>query len=409
MIHTFYGLQKYTISYNKRNFNTSFLIKLPYICIFKVWFSTITMIIEHISILNFKNLEQVDLDFSPEMNCLFGNNGMGKTNLLDALFYLSFCKSYTNLTDSQLIRHHEDFCVLQGKYLFEDNKTEEIYCGIKHKHRKIFKHNKKEYDKLSEHIGLLPLVMISPADSDLIYGGSDERRKFVDMVISQYDKSYLNALIKYNKALTQRNSLLKSFANQTSDEALFEIWEEQLVSTGNLIHEKRAVFVSEFLPIFKEFYQFICDNGETVDLSYQSQLTESDFASSLIKNRERDKLLGYTSAGIHKDDFNFLLDDYLMRKIGSQGQNKTYLISLKLAQFNFLVKTGSSTPILLLDDVFDKLDADRVEQIVKLVTQDQFGQVFVTDTNRKYLDEILAKTNRNYKLFQVENGNIVEL
>ena len=251
--------------------------------------------------------------------------------------------------------------------------------------------------------------MISPADSELIYGGSDERRKFVDMVISQYDKSYLNALIKYNKALTQRNFLLKSFANQTSDETLFEIWEEQLVSNGILIHEKRILFITEFLPIFKEFYQFICANNEDVSLTYQSQLDEIDFASSLVKKRERDKLLGYTSIGIHKDDFNFLLDDYLMRKIGSQGQSKTYLIALKLAQFNFLIKTGASTPILLLDDVFDKLDAERVEQIVKLVIQEQFGQVFITDTNRKYLDEILSKMNHNYKLFQVENGNITEL
>ena len=367
------------------------------------------MIIEHISILHFKNIEQADLTFSSKMNCLLGNNGMGKTNLLDTLFYLSFCKSHTSLIDSQLIQHDEDFCVLQGNYLFEDNKTEEIYCGIKQKHRKIFKCNKKEYDKLSEHIGLLPLVMISPTDSELIYGGSDERRKFVDMVISQYDKSYLNALIKYNKALTQRNSLLKSCVHQAPDKALFEIWEEQLVLNGALIHEKRTLFVSEFLPVFKYFYQFICANGEVVDLTYQSQLDEDDFASSLADKRERDKMLGYTSIGVHKDDFNFLLDAYLMRKIGSQGQSKTYLIALKLAQFNFLVQTGASTPILLLDDVFDKLDAERVEQIVKLVTQEQFGQVFVTDTNRKYLDEILTKMNHNYKLFQVENGNIREL
>jgi len=334
---------------------------------------------------------------------------MGKTNLLDTLFYLSFCKSHTNLIDSQLIQHSKEFYVLQANYLFEDGRTEEIYCGIKQKHRKIFKRNKKEYDKLSEHIGLLPLVMISPADSELIYGGSYERRKFVDMVIAQYDKSYLNALIKYNKALMQRNSLLKSFAYQPSDEALFEVWEEQLVSSGMLIHEKRTLFITELLPIFKEFYQFICASSEIVNLTYQSQLNEIDFVSSLAKRRERDKLMGYTSVGIHKDDFNFLLDDYLMRKIGSQGQNKTYLVALKLAQFNFLVKTGTSTPILLLDDVFDKLDAERVEQIVKLVTQEQFGQVFVTDTNRKYLDEILIKMDHNYKLFQVENGNITEL
>ena len=365
------------------------------------------MIIEHISILNFKNLEQVDLDFSPKLNCLFGNNGMGKTNLLDALFYLSFCKNLTNLNDSQLILHDRDFCLLQGKYLFENGVTEDIHCGLKLKHRKIFKRNKKEYNKLSEHIGLLPLVMISPADTELIHGGSDERRKFVDMVISQYDKTYLQALIRYNKALAQRNSLLKEQSNQP-DDVLFEIWEEQLVANGNLVHEKRQSFVTKFLPIFKEFHQFICNSEEVIDLSYQSQLLESDFKTSLSQRRERDKILGYTSIGIHKDDFNFLLNGYLIRKIGSQGQSKTYLIALKLAQFNFLIKTDSSTPILLLDDIFDKLDAERVEQIVKLVVQDQFGQIFITDTNRKYLDEILAKSGQNYKLFLVENGNITE-
>ncbi len=364
------------------------------------------MTIEHISILNFKNIEQADLYFSPKMNCLFGNNGMGKTNLLDALYYLSFCKNHTNLTDSQLIRHSEEFCILQGTYFFDNDVKDEIYCGIKRKQRKIFKRNKKEYDKLSDHIGLLPLVMISPADSDLIQGGSDERRKFVDMVISQYDKSYLQALIRYNKALQQRNSLLKDLIK---DNSLFEIWEEQLASNGTFIYEKRKNFISDFLPIFTEFHRFICGSGESVNLLYQSQLENFGLLEQLEQKRERDKILGYTSSGIHKDDFDFILDGHLMRKIGSQGQNKTYLIALKLAQFNFLVKTGSSIPILLLDDIFDKLDAERVEQIVKLVAQDQFGQIFITDTNRKYLDEILLKMNHNYKLFQVNNGCITDL
>ncbi len=364
------------------------------------------MTIERISILNFKNIEQADLIFSPKMNCLFGNNGMGKTNLLDALFYLSFCKNHTNLTDSQLIMHDRDFSVLQAVYLF-DGVREEIYCGIKRKQRKIFKKNKKEYERLSEHIGFLPLVMISPADSDLIQGGSEERRKFVDMVISQYDREYLHALIKYNKALLQRNSLLKETRPQ--DDSLFEIWEEQLVFHGRMIHQKRRVFVETFLPIFQEYHQTICQGEESVGLKYESQLNDIDLADLLRDKRERDRLFGYTTSGIHKDDFSFILDGYLMRKIGSQGQSKTYLIALKLAQFNFLVKTGSSVPILLLDDVFDKLDGARVEQIVKLVAQPQFGQIFITDTNRKYLDEILAKMDHDYKLFQVENGVFNEM
>ncbi len=365
------------------------------------------MIIERISILNFKNIEQADLEFSPKMNCLFGNNGMGKTNLLDALYYLSFCKNHTNLPDSQLIKHDGDFTVLQANYLFGGENIEDIYCGIKRKQRKIFKRNKKEYERLSEHIGLLPLVMICPADSDLIQGGSDERRKFVDVVISQYDREYLHALIQYNKVLLQRNSLLKE--HNPVDPALFDVLEDQMESFGELIFQKRGRFIRDFLPIFREFHQSICQESESVGLEYESQLTDNKLKDLLQQKRERDRLIGFTTSGIHKDDFNFTLDGYLMRKTGSQGQNKTYLIALKLAQFNFLVKTGTSTPILLLDDVFDKLDETRVEQIVKLVAQPQFGQIFITDTNRKYLDEILQKMDHDYKLFHVENGEFKEM
>jgi DNA replication and repair protein RecF len=366
------------------------------------------MIINKISILNFKNIEEAELSFSSKMNCFFGNNGMGKTNLMDALYYLSFTKNYTNLSDTQLIMHDMDFSVIQGYYQ-NGAETEEIYCGIKRKQKKVFKRNKKEYERLSEHIGLIPLVMISPADTGLIQGGSEERRKFVDMLISQYDKEYLHALIYYNKALQQRNSLLKSQNPLSEDDhALFEIWEEQMVSAGKIIYGKRKIFMDRFLPVFKQYYSLIGNEYEAVDLKYESQLDNSSFASLLSGRRERDKMLGYTSAGIHKDDFNFLLDRYLIRKIGSQGQNKTYLIALKLAQFRTLVEKGASTPILLLDDVFDKLDAKRVEQIIKLVIQPEFGQIFITDTNRKYLDEILAGIPHDYKLFQVEEGVIRE-
>ncbi|GHU82702.1 DNA replication and repair protein RecF [Bacteroidia bacterium] len=365
------------------------------------------MIIDRISILNFKNIEEAELSFSPKMNCLFGNNGMGKTNLLDALFYLSFTKNHTNLLDSQLVKHDEEFCVLQGFY-HDGDTSEEIYCGIKRKQRKVFKRNKKEYDRLSEHIGLIPMVMISPADTDLIQGGSDERRKFVDMVISQYDRQYLQTLIHYTKALQQRNSLLKE-KNAPSDDSLFEILEEQMCFDGEIIHRKRQDFIAGFLPVFREYHRQISNGGESVDLQYDSQLNDCALNQLLADKRERDKFLGYTSVGIHKDDFLFLIDDYLMRKIGSQGQNKTCLISLKLAQFNFLVQKGSSTPILLMDDIFDKLDAKRVEKIIALVAQPEFGQIFITDTNRKYLDEILSEMNHDYKLFQVKTGQISEL
>ncbi|MDR0546904.1 MAG: DNA replication and repair protein RecF [Dysgonamonadaceae bacterium] len=364
------------------------------------------MILERISILNFKNIEEAELTFSPKMNCFFGNNGMGKTNLLDAVYYLSFTKNHTNLTDSQLITHNQDFTVLQGFYSGKEA-NDEIYCGVKRKQKKVFKRNKKEYERLSEHIGLIPLVMISPADSELIQGGSEERRKFADMLISQYDKEYLRMLIQYNKALQQRNALLKHPIQGM--ESVFEIWEEQMTAAARVIYEKRKTFLDEFLPIFQTYYREICEDNETVDMTYESQLHTRDLGELLAAKRERDQLLGYTSYGVHKDDFHFLLEEYLIRKIGSQGQNKTYLIALKLAQFRFLAQKNNSTPILLLDDLFDKLDAKRVEQIIRLVAQPEFGQIFITDTNRKYLDEILAQMQHDYRLFQVESGKITPL
>ena len=338
------------------------------------------MILKKLSILNYKNILQAEVSFSPEINCFFGNNGMGKTNLLDAVHYLSFCKSHINTPDSQLINNGQDMCVLQGNYDYE-GREEEIFCAIRRRQRKQFKRNKKEYDKLSEHIGLLPLVMVSPADSELIQGGSEERRRFLDVIISQQDKPYLHALIQYNKALLQRNSLLK---DQCIDASLYEVLEMQLDMYGRMVYEKRQMLVNDFIPIFNEYYQTICRSTE----------------------QERDRILGYTSTGIHKDELEMTLNGHLIRRVGSQGQNKTYLIALKLAQYVFLSCRGQARPILLLDDIFDKLDADRVEQIVKLVSGDQFGQIFITDTNRKYLDAILQSINHGYALFRVEQGEV---
>lgn len=360
------------------------------------------MILKRLSVLNYKNVLQAEVLFSPKMNCFFGNNGMGKTNLLDAIYYLSFCKSHLNTLDGQIIHNEQDLCVVQGNYDYE-GRDEEIFCAIRRKQRKQFKRNKKEYERLSEHIGLLPLVMISPADAELIQGGSDERRRFLDLIISQQDKSYLQALIHYNKALAQRNVMLKE---QSRDEALFEILEVQLEMYGRLVYEKRKALVDDLMPIFDRYYQVICGDAEKVELRYISQLEENDLAAKLAANRERDRILGYTSSGVHKDDLEMTLNGYLIRRVGSQGQNKTYLIALKLAQFAFLNQRGQTTPILLLDDIFDKLDAVRVEQIIKLVSSDAFGQIFITDTNRKYLDEILAAMESNYALFCVEQGEI---
>jgi DNA replication and repair protein RecF len=363
------------------------------------------MILRKLSILNYKNIQQSELLFSPKMNCFFGNNGMGKTNLLDAVYYLSFCKSYMNTSDNQVIYNTEDMCVIQGNYEREDHE-EEIFCAIRRRQRKQFKRNKKEYDKLSEHIGLLPLVMVSPADSGLIQGGSDERRRFIDLIISQQDRPYLHALIQYNKALMQRNILLRG---QFSDLSLYEALEMQLSRYGQLIYKKRQEFVDDLMPVFNEYYMAICSSVERVDLRYLSQLKNGELADMLAQDREHDRILGYTSAGVHKDELEMKLNDSLIRRTGSQGQNKTYLTALKLAQFAHLSRKGDTSPILLLDDIFDKLDAARVEQIIQLVGNPAFGQIFITDTNRKYLDEILSTISHDYTLFRVEYGNIQKM
>ncbi|MDR3794345.1 DNA replication and repair protein RecF [Phocaeicola sp.] len=365
------------------------------------------MWLKRISIVNYKNLEQAELTFSRKMNCIIGKNGMGKTNLMDAVYYLSFCKSATNPIDSQNIRHEQEFFVLQGFYETDSGDPEEIYCGLKRRQKKQFKRNKKEYTRLSDHIGLIPLVMVSPADTLLIAGGSEERRRFMDVVISQFDREYLDALIRYNKALVQRNTLLK--ADLEPDEELMNVWEEMMASTGELVFRKRRQFIEEFIPIFQSYYGYISQNREQVKLSYRSHAAEGDLLTLLRENRQRDRVMGYSLKGIHKDDLIMQLGEFPMKREGSQGQNKTYLIALKLAQFEFLKRTGSgTTPLILLDDIFDKLDALRVEQIVKLVAGDSFGQIFITDTNRDHLDRILKKIEGDYKLFEVENGEVSE-
>lgn len=365
------------------------------------------MWLKRISILNYKNLEQAELSFSRKMNCIIGKNGMGKTNLLDAVYYLSFCKSATNPIDSQNIRHDQDFFVIQGFYETDTQEPEEVYCGLKRKQKKQFKRNKKEYTRLSDHIGFIPLVLVSPADSLLIAGGSEERRRFMDVVISQFDREYLEALIRYNKALMQRNTLLKS--DIEPEEELMAVWEEMMATAGTVVYQKRKAFIDEFIPVFQSYYAYISQDREEVSLAYESHAAQGDLLQLIQESRQRDRIMGYSLKGVHKDDLVMQLGEFPIKREGSQGQNKTYLIALKLAQFEFLKRTGSqTTPLVLLDDIFDKLDASRVEQIVKLVSGDNFGQIFITDTNRDHLDKILKKIDGDYKLFEVEGGMVTE-
>ncbi len=361
------------------------------------------MIIKRLSILNFKNITTADITFSPKLNCLFGLNGMGKTNLLDAIYYLSFCKSSINHIDSQNIKHDADFFMIDGTY--DDGGNElEIYCGLKKRHKKIFKRNGKEYKKFSEHIGQIPLVIVSPADGYLIAGGSEERRRFIDMVISQYDKQYLNALIRYEKALMQRNAMLK--ADIQAQDADYEIWEEMMAAYGKAVSDKRSAFIDEFIGYFNELYSYISSDNEDVSLTYTSHCQQGDLRQMLAATRERDKLIGFTTRGIHKDDLEMLLGGYPIRKEGSQGQNKTFTIALKLAQFTYLDRKGVTKPLLLLDDIFDRLDGTRVEKIVRLVAGDAFGQIFITDTDRRRFDSILGKLDSGYRIFNVSDGDI---
>jgi DNA replication and repair protein RecF len=345
------------------------------------------------------------------MNCFIGRNGMGKTNVLDAIYYLSFCRSANNPIDSQVIRHEEPFFVLEGEYEGnQSNESEEdtlfISVGMKRGTKKHFKRNMKEYKRLSEHIGLIPLVVVSPADTLLIEGTSEERRKLMDMVISQYDRSYIDALARYNNAHQQRNTLLK-MEDQEPDPLLMQLWEEQMAEAGELLYEKRRSFVDELIPLFQEFYQHISGGQERVGLTYVSHCQRGPLLDVIQRDRAKDRAVGYSLHGVHRDDLEFTLGGHPMRREGSQGQNKTYVIALKLAQFDFLKRTASqTTPLLLLDDIFDKLDAGRVEQIVRLVSSDSFGQIFITDTNRDHLDQILSNSHLDYKIFHVEEGKI---
>ena len=361
------------------------------------------MYLQKISLVNFKNIESQTFSFEKKINCFVGNNGVGKTNVLDAIYYLSFAKSYFNPVAVQNIKHQQDFFVVEGEYLV-NNRSEKIICSLKKGQKKVLKRNGKIYERFSDHIGQFPLVIISPADRDLIIEGSETRRKFIDGVISQQDKQYLKALISYNKVLGQRNALLKFFAaNRTFDELNLSVYNEQLILYGTQIYEKRKEFLKEFVPIFNEKYQIISNDKEHVLLHYKSQLEDLSFEELLKRNLEKDKILQYTSVGVHKDDLSFEIGTYPVKKFGSQGQQKSYLIALKLAQFEFIKRQSNITPILLLDDIFDKLDEHRVAQIIELVNKDEFGQIFITDTHFERTETVVKQSNKPYEIFNLSN------
>lgn len=368
------------------------------------------MYIERLKLSNFKNYSNADLIFSDKINCFIGNNGVGKTNLLDALYYLAFCKSYFNSIDTQNIKHEEDFFAIHGDFLKNGDSKTEVVCIQKRSFKKIFKKDDKEYDRLSDHIGLYPLVMISPYDRDLINEGSEIRRKLMDTVLSQFDKIYLDDLINYNRALQQRNILLKNFnqKNYFSTESL-EIWDEQLIQYGEKIFARRHEFIDAFIPLFQKYFNYISQSKETVSIGYESQLLDRSLGALLSTSRDKDRILKYTTCGTHKDDLLFEIDQYPVKRFGSQGQQKSYVIALKLAQYEYTRNIKGFKPMLLLDDIFDKLDEERVKQIIHLVNDNNFGQVFITDTQQDRIANIFREVNISHKIFNVEAGDAREV
>lgn len=363
------------------------------------------MYLQKLSLVNFKNIAGADLEFSPNLNFFVGRNGSGKTNLLDAIHYLSLCKSYFNPIDSQNINYDEDFFVIDGHYDLK-GKEEKIYCGVKRNHKKKFKKNDKEYDRLADHIGSFPLVMISPADADFINGGSETRRRFIDSIISQFDKDYLDTLINYNKVLSQRNAMLKIFAEKGNfDAATMEPYDVQMSILGTKVYDRRKAFIDEFIPVFQEHYEFISGGREIVGIDYQSQLNDSGMEELLRNAIRKDRAVTHTTVGIHKDDLSFTIAGHPIKKFGSQGQQKSFLLALKLAEFDFMQKVKGFPPVLLLDDIFDKLDNERVGQLISLVSKEGFGQVFVTDTQRERVEEMFHP-EASWKIYEVSSGSV---
>ncbi|MFN4075746.1 MAG: DNA replication/repair protein RecF [Cloacibacterium sp.] len=359
------------------------------------------MIIKNLKIFNFKNHSEKSFDFSPEINCFVGNNGAGKTNILDALHYLSMAKSFLGNLDAQNILHESDFFAIEAEIQGEE-KNDIIKVQLPKEGKKIIKKNDKTYERIADHIGFLPSVMISPYDSNLISDGSESRRKFLDVMISQTDSDYLFALIQYQKTLQQRNALLKYFAkNRTFDLDSLEIYNDPLNKFGTQIFEKRQRFVASILPTIQHFYEIISKGNEKVTVIYESNLNEQNFEEILSENLEKDRVLTYTSRGIHKDDLRFEMNGNLIKKFGSQGQQKSFLIALKLAQIKRIKDITNKNPILLLDDIFDKLDDNRVSQLIELVNQQNFGQIFITDTHRERTESVVKRINEESKIFQI--------
>lgn len=365
------------------------------------------MRIDQLNLTNFKNYNEISFDFSTKINVFVGDNGVGKTNVLDALYYLSFCKSYFNPIDSQNINHDENFFAIKGNYTNSNEGNDVILCSMKRNEKKKISLNKKDYERFSDHIGLFPLVIISPSDSQMIYNGSEERRRYFDSVISQFDRTYLEHLISYQKVLQQRNAMLKQFAAKDEfDTDSLDVWDEQLAHFALPIFNQRTEFLQQFIPLMQKYYSFVSNERETVSIEYNSQVNQGNFLDKIKSARRKDLAFGHTTLGIHRDEIKFLLSDFSLRKFGSQGQQKSFLVALKLAQFDYTYTKKGFKPMLLLDDIFDKLDHSRVEQLLKLVSRNEFGQIFITDTDSERMHRIFEDMEVETSIFEIIGGKI---
>lgn len=360
------------------------------------------MYLKKLVLINFKNIAQAEITLSERLNCFVGDNGAGKTNVLDAVYYLSMSKSALTMTDGQSVRHGEDFFVVEGTYAGDSGSSDTVNCSFLRRSGKVLKLNGKEYDRMADHVGRFPVVMVSPQDSVLITDAAEERRRYLNAFLSQLDRDYLASLMRYNAVLAERNRFLKS----SSDEQMLQIYDMQLADHAARIYERRRDIIERMRPLVAEFYRQLSGDREQVEIEYRSELASASMGELLLASRERDIVNGFTTSGVHRDDMSLRIGGYPLRKYGSQGQQKSFLMSLKLAQYRILAEVCGERPLLLLDDLFDKLDTSRVENLLSLVAGDGFGQIFITDCNRSRLETILSRAGEKYALFTVEGGDI---
>jgi DNA replication and repair protein RecF len=359
------------------------------------------MHLDKLSLTNFKNYEDALFTFSRQVNVIVGPNGSGKTNLLDAIYFLALSKSAFQTLDALSVTHNEDFFMLDGTFVSHDRPTQ-ITVSLQRGQRKVILADKKPYEKISEHIGRFPVVLMAPNDTDLVREHSEDRRQFVDGVLSQLDPEYLQDYLQYQYVLKQRNSLLKLFAERRAvDHDLLDTYDQPLLYIGQRIYDRRKRFVAELLPSVQAHYTYLSNAREAVDIIYDSDLNKLGFDDLFVQNRSRDLGAQRTTMGIHRDDFEFLIDGVALKRFGSQGQQKTFVIALKMGQFDLLMAEKQTRPILLLDDIFDKLDDSRIGKLVERIVDGTFGQLFITDARPERTQQFLASVQADVRFFKI--------